>query len=592
MWVYSAAVVCFVCAATGSAFAQTCPTTHNEIVGTSGDDTLVGTSGDDCIRGLNGDDVINALEGNDIVYAGRGNDYVAGNQGDDEIYGEGGDDELFGGKDDDLIDGGRGDDLIYGARGADQLYGGRGDDEIHGDNPSGNDDDLGDTIFGEGGHDTIYGGAGPDKIDAGRGNDFVQGNEGQDEIIGGGGNDDLRGGKDDDTIYGGGGNDTIFGALGSDTLFGGRGHDIMYGGNTAGDDDSPNQMFGEGGNDTLEGNLGNDLLDGGRGADTLFGGAGDWDSLEGGGGADLLIDPDGVILADGGRSTDELDLTFRLGWRDTKGCSHVIDTIMGGGGDDTADVEFEGVGAVCEDAPEACDGIDNDCDEEIDEGILAASTAFGDLALNRRPSDHSIWFQNWGDLQFDPPAEFIENNDGTATLVGTAYANTDPTAILHVDVVLSGRTDSTPSGSPKLELRDSAYVGDGGPVDPATWYYYTGVTGTFYGDGSLAGAVVDISRRGPAFQVGEGANGKNGAFGGSCWFDYSTVSQPDVGSLPNSGRGDFNLDLNDGCDAAVCIGSHYYVDSDGGRGTDDISVVGGVSGDSVFPNWESVSTID
>jgi len=77
--------------------------------------------------------------------------------------------------------------------------------------------------------------------------------------------------------------------------------------------------------------------------------------------------------------------------------------------------------------------------------------------------------------------------------------------------------------------------------DPTTWSYYELVEGesTFIGEGGLAGQTLNLSPR-PVdltygFQIGFGANVKDGSFGLSGWFNVS-------GS--RSGRGDFNADLN------------------------------------------------
>jgi hypothetical protein len=82
-------------------------------------------------------------------------------------------------------------------------------------------------------------------------------------------------------------------------------------------------------------------------------------------------------------------------------------------------------------------------------------------------------------------------------------------------------------------------------VDPSTWYYYPVWSGTLTGDGPCwNGAILDIVRTGPAFQVGAGANQKNINFGASGWFNWTVRQQP-IGAapLPVTGRGDFNIDI-------------------------------------------------
>jgi hypothetical protein len=147
------------------------------------------------------------------------------------------------------------------------------------------------------------------------------------------------------------------------------------------------------------------------------------------------------------------------------------------------------------------------------------------------------------DFIFAAPATWYEYEDGTAHFDAVIHEIDDPTKVFNISVDLSGRTDVAPPGSPKKELPASAYAPNG-PADPSTWWYYPNWSATFIGQGSYAGAELTLTRRGPSFQVGIGANNKNVHFGASAWFDYHTVSQPDAGmTFPSNGRGDFNLDL-------------------------------------------------
>ena len=113
---------------------------------------------------------------------------------------------------------------------------------------------------------------------------------------------------------------------------------------------------------------------------------------------------------------------------------------------------------------------------------------------------------------------------------GTLRSVSNPNNAFTVDVQFSGYSSTPPDGSPKLELLPNAYVQNGGPIDPSTWYYYTGFTGTLTGIGNYAGAVIDITRFMQAPQVGVGANGKNTHFGASGWFNVNVVSQPTAGA--------------------------------------------------------------
>ncbi len=122
-----------------------------------------------------------------------------------------------------------------------------------------------------------------------------------------------------------------------------------------------------------------------------------------------------------------------------------------------------------------------------------------------------------------------EFNNGTATLTGTVVDNNDSQIVLDVDVTYSGRTTTTPSESPKDHFCNTE--------DSNAWIYYTEVTGTVtQTDGSWS---FDISRRGPAFQLGNGANvteDEVGKYGGSGWFDTTDT---------DFNRGDFNINIGD-----------------------------------------------
>ena len=139
--------------------------------------------------------------------------------------------------------------------------------------------------------------------------------------------------------------------------------------------------------------------------------------------------------------------------------------------------------------------------------------------------------------------------DGTARLKGLLIHDTNPLDQWEIDVTFSGRIDSgdpmnPPPGSPHFELLPTAYIWNGGPIDPALWHYYTDFSGTLKGMAALQGADVLITRRGPAFQVGDGANGKNINDGGSAWTWYDVINQPRKSPpLPLHTDGDINVDF-------------------------------------------------
>ncbi|MGE3166881.1 MAG: hypothetical protein AB7O52_18400, partial [Planctomycetota bacterium] len=208
--------------------------------------------------------------------------------------------------------------------------------------------------------------------------------------------------------------------------------------------------------------------------------------------------------------------------------------------------------------PDACDIADGTSTDVDGNGIpdecakiTCIEAAQGDGIVTS--DNHAIWLSFGGSTTktfvFDPPAELHEFPDGTAWLTGVAHRKDNPSQQLVVDVNFSGRLNPgdpghAPSGSPAISSSSPALASNGGAAVPGNWYYYVETTGTFTGAGSLDGLVVQVSRRGPAFQVGTGANQKNMHFGASGWLDLTTLSQPNSGSwYPWDFEGDFNLDF-------------------------------------------------
>ncbi|MEB3345432.1 hypothetical protein U6A24_08185 [Aquimarina gracilis] len=165
-----------------------------------------------------------------------------------------------------------------------------------------------------------------------------------------------------------------------------------------------------------------------------------------------------------------------------------------------------------------------DCTEEyeVKDTYRCGKDLYYVLWLKNDAKDEVRRFSNV-DLQWDELA------DGTATLKGKVVDNDDPQIVLEVDVTYSGRTVTAPSGSPKEHFCNTENA-DG-------WIYYTDVTGSV---NEIGGPLsFTITRKGPAFQLGNGANvteDEAGRYGASGWFDTSTNCEYN--------RGDFNFNLD------------------------------------------------
>ncbi|MCB1489493.1 MAG: hypothetical protein KDJ88_18795, partial [Bauldia sp.] len=277
------------------------------VIGSSGDDSIVGDGFANILEGGGGADKIWARAGNDTVRGGAGNDILVGGfggtaglaSGNDTLYGDEGNDELYGED---------GNDSLWGGTGSDQYAGGKGKDILY--------------FEGDGASDTAWGGDDSDRFVffKGFGIDTIK-----DFLATGGGSDkiDLSNFKGltfsdlkisqvgDNTEIGGlgKGNGIILevvnaGAITKDdfifattTVRGSKKNDVMVG--TAGND----RLKGLGGNDKLKGKAGDDTLIGGKGRDKLLGGAGN-DVLKGNGGNDKITGGTGDDIATGGKGKD------------------------------------------------------------------------------------------------------------------------------------------------------------------------------------------------------------------------------------------------------------------------------------------------
>lgn len=183
------------------------------------------------------------------------------------------------------------------------------------------------------------------------------------------------------------------------------------------------------------------------------------------------------------------------------------------------------------------------------EGLTGSACLVSNLA-SLTPAGWALSLAGIGsDFIFDPVSgQFSELADGLAKITGFVRSRTNNDNGFAVTINLSGyRTTvpTTPSGSPVLALSASQYVQNGGPINPATWSYYTSFSGTLTGFGGYQGAVLTVTSSGPSFQLGVGANGKNVSWGASGTFNYTRTAQATGVSLASSGAGAVALDLTD-----------------------------------------------
>ena len=115
---------------------------------------------------------------------------------------------------------------------------------------------------------------------------------------------------------------------------------------------------------------------------------------------------------------------------------------------------------------------------------------------------------------------FIPNvATGAARYKGSVTSNTSGTTY-NVDMTFGGFTTSAPTGSPKLP---------GFSVDASNWVYYTTISGSV--------GPYTVTRRGPALQVGYGANMNDSSYGASGWMYFTNGS--------TTLNGDINISLTD-----------------------------------------------
>lgn len=135
------------------------------------------------------------------------------------------------------------------------------------------------------------------------------------------------------------------------------------------------------------------------------------------------------------------------------------------------------------------------------------------------------------DFVLEDPASFEEYGNGSARLVATAHRASDPSTAYHIILSLTGRVESPPPQSPVLELKPSAYSSQGGTIHPTSWYYYKQTTGMMFGKGTRQGEKLPVGGTACAFQIGNGANGRDSSLGGRGALTYGVAASQNTAEL-------------------------------------------------------------
>jgi hypothetical protein len=155
------------------------------------------------------------------------------------------------------------------------------------------------------------------------------------------------------------------------------------------------------------------------------------------------------------------------------------------------------------------------------------------------------------DYVFLPVGGWTENTNGTANLQGLLRRQNDYSDQWQCDLQLGGRLDPgnplhPPAPGPDLQLAAAAYANQGGPIDPATWRYYTQATGTLTGLGANAGGLLQLTAT-RSVQVGLGAGQGNLYFGAMARLAAAITTQPTSRTLQITGDLDLRTNLGTAC---------------------------------------------
>jgi len=153
--------------------------------------------------------------------------------------------------------------------------------------------------------------------------------------------------------------------------------------------------------------------------------------------------------------------------------------------------------------------------------------------------------------------EFIEREDGTATLSGDLINVVDDELVFYLSISFSGRTNQ-PQNSTLPDCLNN--------VDDSQFYYYTSFEGDLLGNAKLAGTLARITSAGNKLQVGNGANwmDKELSFGAATNIMVLITSNPaNYPNLDNIRRGQRPILCNLGLRLTDCNAPCTDADGDG-----------------------------
>jgi len=152
---------------------------------------------------------------------------------------------------------------------------------------------------------------------------------------------------------------------------------------------------------------------------------------------------------------------------------------------------------------------------------LAKSTTRQALSLGALGSDFVL----------SDGAVFEEYGNGSARFIGSLSRLSNPDEAYDAILSFTGRVTNPPTASPLLLLRSSAYLANGGPIDPSQWYYYKTVRGALSKTAPVPDQYHPIEKTIHSLQIGDGADGRSGKPGAATTFSIKVAGAETSGEL-------------------------------------------------------------